>query len=450
MLIVFLLTGIFPSRAYAAQAWPECADVQAEGAICMDLNSGTILYGKNIHEHFYPASITKILTALLVIENCDMDEEVVFSKRAVYDVEAGSSSAGYDVDDRITVKTALYALLLKSANEAANALAEHVAGSIEGFCDMMNERAAELGCTDTHFANPSGLNNEEHYTSAYDFALICKEAFANDIFLQVDGTTYYTLPASKRNPEPVTVYAHHSMLKKSNKLYYDGIIGGKTGYTSLAGNTLVTCAERENLKLVAIVLNGHQTHYEDTKQMLDFGFENFKSVRISDCGSAYAKVFENMDITGGGLKGDDILTVDEDARITLPKDADPLEVQSTISYQPDEDAPENSIAQIDYIYGGKTAGHTYVIKDFNLEETDVIIGEIEEETMPADTVKTYIAELPLWIKIAVPSALALIIALIVIAIVGNKKRKRKDFKLYTGMSGMESINSDKGKSRRRH
>jgi len=277
MILVFSLC-VLPAFA-AAPAWPENINIEAEGGILMDAGSGAVLYGKNIHERYFPASITKILTALIIIDKCNLDDTITFSHNAVYNVEKGSTNAGYDVGDKITVRQALYVLLLKSANEVANALAEHCAGSMDQFAVMMNEKAKELGCLGSHFTNPSGLNDENHYTTPYDFALICKAAYENPTFVEFDSTTYYELPANSKNPEPFTVYCGHKMLKKNSSLYYPGIIGGKTGYTTLAGNTLVTCAERDGMKLIAVILNGHQTHYTDTKSLLDYGFGNFKRLR---------------------------------------------------------------------------------------------------------------------------------------------------------------------------
>ena len=155
-------------QALASTEWPSDISIDSDAGIVMDANTGVVLYGKNIHETYSPASITKVLTSLIVLEHCSLDETVTFSESAVYNVESNSSSAGYDTGDTASVKDCLYALLLKSANEAANALAEHVAGSADAFAVLMNEKAAELGCQDSHFANPSGLNNEEHYVSAYD------------------------------------------------------------------------------------------------------------------------------------------------------------------------------------------------------------------------------------------------------------------------------------------
>ena len=185
--IAILFFGITPDASYAAVAWPTNIDIAAEGGILMDANSGAILYAKNIHTPYYPASITKILTALIIIENCDLNDTLTFSHNAIFNVEGNSSSAGFDVGDKITIKDALYALLLKSANESANALAEYYAGSIDKFVDIMNQRAKELGCTESHFANPSGLNNPNHYVTAYDYALICRAAFNNPKFVEIDA-----------------------------------------------------------------------------------------------------------------------------------------------------------------------------------------------------------------------------------------------------------------------
>ena len=188
-------------------------------------------------------------------------------------------------------------ILLKSANEVANALAEHTAGSIQNFAVLMNAKARELGCQESHFNNPSGLNDPQHYTSAYDMALIAQAAFQNETFVTIDSSLYYDLPPTRHNPDGFRVYPGHRMLKKNTPQYYAGVIGGKTGYTMLAGNTLVTCAEKNGMKLITVILNGHQTHYTDTKALLDFGFANFQSVNIDHSrtsgsrsfGTAYAK-----------------------------------------------------------------------------------------------------------------------------------------------------------------
>ena len=210
-----LILGLMPQTASAAVPWPSGVSIEADGGILMDADTGTILYGKNMDQPYYPASITKILTALIVLERCSLDEMVEFSYDDVYNVEAGSSSAGIDEGDVLTVRDCLYALLLASANESANALACHISGSREAFADLMNEKAASLGCTGSHFANPSGLNDENHYTTAHDMALITREAIKNPVFLEINGTRSYQLAPTKRSPEGGYVANHHRMLNKN-------------------------------------------------------------------------------------------------------------------------------------------------------------------------------------------------------------------------------------------
>lgn len=363
LLCLTLIFGFLPAdKVYASADWPADVSVSADGAILMDVNSGAVLYEKNSRESYYPASITKILTALIIIENCDLDDIVTFSNSAVNTLEPGASILGARAGDRMSVRDCLYALLLQSANEVANALAEHCSGSIAAFADLMNRKAASLGCVNSHFANPSGLNDENHYTCAYDMALIAQAAFANPTFVEIDSTTWYDVPAGqlKQYPDGWRYYAHHRMLKRNDSLYYDGIIGGKTGYTSLAGNTLVTCAERDGLKLAAVVLNGHQTHYTDTRALLDFGFSHFKSVAIADKDSTYQKIENDLSINGI-FPGNAIrLSIDKNSVITLPSEGEFSDVTSSLNYNLTGAAPDSAVARIDYMYGNKKVGQAYL------------------------------------------------------------------------------------------
>ena len=362
-LCIALMTGLFPvSAAFAAADWPTDVSISADGGILMDAGSGAILYEKNSREAYYPASITKILTALVILENCDLDETVTFSNEAVNTLEPGASILGARAGDQLSVRECLYALLLQSANEVANALAEHCSGSIDAFAELMNEKARSLGCTSSNFANPSGLNDENHYTSAYDMALISQAAFSNPTFVEIDSTTYYDVPAGKlkQYPDGWRYYAHHRMLKKNDSLYYDGVVGGKTGYTSLAGNTLVTCAERDGLKLIAVVLNGHQTHYSDTKALFDFGFRNFKSVSVAGQDSVYQDIENDLAIGGIHLGGSIRLSVGKNSSVTLPSEGDFSDVSSSLSYTLEEAAPSSAVARIDYTYGDRNVGHAYL------------------------------------------------------------------------------------------
>lgn len=251
--------------------------VQAEGAVLMDAATGKVLFGKNQNQQFYPASITKVMTALLVLERCSLQDTVTFSATATTNLESGAVALGVSEGDQLTVEQSLYGLLLKSANEIGNGLAEHVAGSNAAFADLMNEKARALGCQNTHFANPHGLNDPSHLTTAYDMALILRAALENADFRRIDTTTSYDFPALKKEAAK-TITMGHKMLYPTDSRYYPGMIGGKTGYTSKAGNTLVTGVERDGIRLIAVVLKSKGTHYTDTKAMLDYGFANYQTL----------------------------------------------------------------------------------------------------------------------------------------------------------------------------
>lgn len=271
-----------PFTAQAAQAGPSAPsaagqttiakpEIQSEGAVVIDGATGEILFGKNEKNRFYPASTTKLMTALLTLERTNLSDMVTFSKSATTNLESGASTLNLTEGDRLTVEQCLYGLLLKSANEIGNALAEHISGSVAGFAELMNQKAAALGCTGTHFANPHGLNNNNHYTTPYDMALIARAAFQNETLRKIDTTTSYQFPATKKSGAR-TITMGHKMMYPTDSRYYEGIIGGKTGYTSLAGNTLVTGAERNGVRLIAVVMKSKSTHYTDTKALLDYGF----------------------------------------------------------------------------------------------------------------------------------------------------------------------------------
>lgn len=247
--------------------------VLAQGAALYDVTHNQFLFEQNADTRYYPASITKLMTALLVLEHCNLNDTVTYSQSAVTNLESGAVTLKTQAGDKLSVKDSMYGLLLKSANEIANGLAEHIAGSISAFADMMNQKAAALGCTNTHFANPNGLNNVNHYTTARDMSLIAKAAFDNPTLCQIDSTVNYDYPATSAAPTVRKLTMGHKMLNPANTdYYYPGIVGGKTGYTSLAGNTLVTCAERDGVRLIVVILKSKQSHYQDTKALLDYGF----------------------------------------------------------------------------------------------------------------------------------------------------------------------------------
>lgn len=272
MLAVMLVSVMATSITSYAATEPT---INSGAGVVINADTGEVLFGKDADGKYYPASITKVMTALLVMENCpDLDAMVTFSKAATSNLESGAVTIKLTEGDKLSVRDCLYALMLKSANEVANGLAEHVGGSISGFADMMNKRAKELGCTNTNFVNPNGLNNSNHYVSAHDMALIAAQAFKNEELRKIDTATSYTLPATINNPKGVILFLNNKILMKGHEKYYEYAKAGKTGYTKKAGNTLVTYAEKDGVRLVAVTLKNtkYLVHYDDTKALLEYGF----------------------------------------------------------------------------------------------------------------------------------------------------------------------------------
>lgn len=405
LMAVLPLSAPFQKSAYGAVAdWPSGCYIDAEGACLMDADSKTVLYSKNPDTPYYPASITKVLTALLTIENCDLEEMVTFSEEAVAYEEDNSTIIGASAGDRLTVRDCLYCLLFQSANDVANALAEHVGGSREAFVAMMNAKAAELGCTGTHFNNPSGLTDPDHYTTARDMALIMAAAVDNPVFCEIQGSLYYTHAPIKRYPDPNdpwnTVYAKHKMLKRNSYYYYPGVFAGKTGFTTTAGNTLVTACEKDGMRLIAVILNGHLTQYEDTAKMLDFGYDNFKSLNISENDEKYSSVKNDMTVMGLPLLNTVDINLNPDSNVILPVEAEFSDLQTELVFDLDEKEREDdskAIAKINYYYGDRAVGRAYLTSaitglgsELEALNEDPLLAQ--EESSPEEAAGALVAE----------------------------------------------------------
>ena len=255
--------------------WPQGPKIEGESAILVDMITGTVLYSKNADKVQYPASITKIMTALLAAEHLDMKGKLVMSESAAHGITISDSSSIYaDTGEELTMEQAMMAVMLQSANEMTLALAEETSGSVKKFVELMNLKARLLGCTGTHFNNPNGLPDELHYTTARDMAKIARAAWFNPTFRKFATTAYYEIPPTNKFAETRYLLNHHKMMK-GNTRAYDGVLGGKTGYTDAAGNTLVTYARRGNLYLVSVVMKSVNGAYSDTAALLDYGFNNF-------------------------------------------------------------------------------------------------------------------------------------------------------------------------------
>lgn len=318
---------MLPLSVRADEYWPDGVKTQSKSAIVMEVNTGTVLYEKKSHEKHYPASITKIMTVLLAIENCDMDEVVTFSADAVFKNEGDTSHIARNLGEKLTMEQCLYAVMLESANECAYAVAEHVGqklgGDYQTFIDLMNKRAKELGCTDTHFNNCNGLPDEDHWVSAYDMALISAEAYKNETFRMIAGSPSYTLPKTNKCKAEYPCHNHHKMIypfRGDSSHLYKYCTGGKTGYTTVANNTLVSFAEKDGITLVCVVMDAATPdHYTDTRKLFDYCFENFQALNISENDAGLAK--DNGKNYGVLNNSEPYVKLDEDAYIIMPKGA---------------------------------------------------------------------------------------------------------------------------------
>ena len=262
------------------EGWPQGPKIEGESAILVDMVTGAVLYSKNADKVQYPASITKIMTSLLAAEHLNMKDKIVMSQSAAYVITISDSSSIYaDTGEEFTTEQAMMAVMLQSANEMTLALAEETSGSVKKFVELMNLKAKQLGCTGTHFNNPNGLPDELHYTTASDMAKIARAAWYNPTFRKYTTTTYYEIPPTNKFAETRYLLNHHKMMK-GNTYAYEGVMGGKTGYTDAAGNTLVTYAKRGNMRLVSVVMKSINGAYADTAALLDYGFNNFTRTAV--------------------------------------------------------------------------------------------------------------------------------------------------------------------------
>jgi len=342
-LITYILTIVicadtFTINAYSQEAaedeviWPVEPTINGTSSILMDAESGAILYSKKSSKKMYPASITKILTALITLETCPLDDIVTFSHDSIFSLSYGDAHIAIQEDEQLTAKDCLYGLLLASANEVANGLAEHISGTTKDFGTLMTERAKEAGALNSSFTNPSGLHDKNHYTTAYDMAMITKAALEVPDFITISGTTSYTIGTTNLVDESRPVNNKHKMIWPVNDVYYEGMIAGKTGYTKEAGNTLVTCATNGDITLICVVLNSNSGQiYNDTKLLLDYGFDNFNSVDIS---TSETRTFTN---------NTNSYNIPKDSTVVLPKgisltDASPVIETNTSDGSADKDA----------------------------------------------------------------------------------------------------------------
>ena len=412
------LSIILPTfSAFAEEVTPETETNQttpaviAETAILMDAASGEILFDKNADQKMFPASITKLMTILLALEHGELTDEITFSHNAIYSIEPGSAHIAIQEGETLTLEQVLRAIILRSANEASNGVAEYVDGSIEAFAKHMTARAKELGCKNTNFLNANGLHNENHYTTAHDMALIAKELLKHEEYRSMMSETYYEIQPTNKQTEVRYLHGQHQMLNENSLYYYKDAIGGKTGFTSEALNTLVTYAERDGMELIAVVMkcNGAE-HYTDTASLFDYGFTHYESVKILSAAdhTATVKVMETYN-EKAVERGTITVAPSEDVYHTLPKGTDISDI--TV----EKDLPESIDAPVK---AGQTVGtlkislHGEVLKTVDLVSQDTIDGltDAEKEELDASSMTGILK------KVGIGAAIVILVLILLICI----------------------------------
>ena len=396
--------------------------INAASAIVMDVDTGDILYEKYAHERHYPASITKVMTCLLAVENGNVNDQLTVSDTVMSQVEMDSSRIGLQAGEQLTLRDALYGMMLNSGNECALTIAEYVSGSTESFADMMNERARKLGCLDTHFVNPNGIHNEEHYTSCYDMALIGCAAYQYPEFKKLISSQSYTIPETNMN-EARDLWQENRLIWAGNKdYYYQYCTGGKTGYTEASLATLISFSERDGRRFVTVVMKCNPTteSYSDTIKLCEFCYNKYK----------LCKPLTEFSFTGPS-EGDFSLLSNyyNDLNHELPKyyvnqsysfyirsHVDDSEIEKNITYL---DKPIGNLAgKITFWYHGNQLGAvdiTVRLPAVVASSTDAII-EANNEPVPVPKYK-------IWsVRIALMVIILILVILIIILLIKIKKQ----------------------------
>ena len=413
----FLLfsSTIVPAFAYT----PTNFDVSAEGAMLVSMDTGDVLYTKNIHKKFYPASLTKIMTALLLLENTtDLDvETITVSEYAVKSLLGTDSSiGGFKVGEQMTARQMLYNLLLSSANDGAIAIAEHIAGSQDAFIEMMNERAAELGMNDTHFVNPHGLYNPDHYTTPYDMYLLTTEALKNSVFKEIVATKRYTMPATNMNVAK-TLSNSNMLIDSSTVHYYQYATGVKTGFTDEAGRCLISTATKDGYSYLCILMkcpnNLTRIEFGDTKNLFEWAFNDFeyKSVVNTDSIVGEEKVGLAWDV-------DHVSLVPESNFCSvIPSKADSSTVTLDVVLNSETiDAPVAKgqvLGTAKVMFAGEEIGTVRVVAAESVQRSKVLYGL----RLLKDAMNT------VWARLIIAILVVAIIIFIISCIVMNMKRK---------------------------
>lgn len=405
-------------------------DLVCGAAIVMDAATGQILYEKNAYDKKYPASITKILTTLVALEHgVNFDETITMSENAIWGIERDSTNIGLDVGEKVSVRDIIYATMVKSANECAYAVAELVAGDLESFAAVMNKRIEEIGCQSTHFVTPNGLHDDEHYTCAYDMALITKEALKNDTFREIAGTLSYVVPETNLADETRPLWNGNRMINPAEPYYYEYCKGGKTGYTSKANNTLVTFAEKDGLELICVILDcdGWKYSYTDSRALYNYCFNNYSYFHpLSDFSfeSDNEDLLEHNTILNNyytSMNHEMVdLVVDHNYSLLLNRSVDTTLIEKQIHLF--DTAQENVLGEIIFFYNEEQIGSTPITSTTPLLSSQMV-KETEEEK---PSVWSKIGKIALRVLLVIAGLIVILLIYIgFAALIRRRKRNRR-------------------------
>lgn len=386
MLIVsIIITSTFSSFAIAS---PPHIDISSESCVLIDFDTGEVLFEKNSHKQMYPASTTKIMTAILTLENTNLTDKVIIDKQTPF---TDGSRMYVKEGEEFTVDQLLHALLIESANDSAVALAKHIAGSTEEFAKLMNKRAKELGALNTNFTNPHGLPDEKHVTTAYDLSMIAKYGMTLPKFKEIVKTIKYQIPATEKTPE-IRYFRNRNRLLHgigpSNQIKYKGkwidikydiVDGIKTGYTTKAEQCLVSTAFKDNRRVISVVLKTNRPNqYLDSRKLIDYGFDNFKKINVINSGTK----LKTIEIENGIEKTLDLLTQDSISKI-VPNDTIESNIKQKIELSSDIKAPITKgevLGTVSFSLNGEVIGSTNLIAKSSVDEKQLykIIKRIQD------------------------------------------------------------------------
>lgn len=358
-IFIFLMQFIiFISPSYADS---DNLKTYCPSCILIEANTGKILYEKNSNDVRFPASTTKIMTAILTVENCNLDDVATVSHNAVYSIPYDYTHASLKEGEELTIEQLLYALMIPSANDAAIVLAEHISGSVEEFAKLMNKRAEELGCKNTHFVNPNGIHSKDHTSTSYDLALMGKFAMQNSIIRKIVSTTQFTLSATNKYSKTDRIFNNsNDLLNTYSKYYYEGTTGVKTGYTGEAGNCIIASAKKNNLEVILVVLGGESTNtglsqrYLDCKTLFDYAFKNYSIKTLNEKNA----VLKQITVCGATEETQNLnVLIKDKIEIFAENSVDLSSLEPEITLDENLRAPisaNSAIGKITYNYDGQT------------------------------------------------------------------------------------------------